>query len=248
MFDNDIGKECPHADEIVSYIYGEIDPVVQSVFETHLADCMTCTDDFAAVSHSRFSVFEWNKEEFAPLATPRFVIPYATPQPARVGAMAGFFAGLRSVFAGSYLPLAASMAVIAIVVGLGLFISMNKGTNSNEIAQQPQVVQPESPKAAEPAATNIAVAEPKKALDPRVDVAALKNDNKAPNRNVQSVNAVEIKRVKKYNQLTAGSRLEAKEFQPALPKKLIKAPVLSAFDDEDDNTLRLSDLFDEGGV
>ena len=36
------------------------------------------------------------------------------------------------------------------------------------------------------------------------------------------------------------------KIKPAMPE--VKAPVLSNFDDEDDNTLRLADLLDDGGV
>src|SRR5881275_1304390 len=77
-------NECPLNHEIVSYIYGELGGGIELEFETNLADCIACTDEFAAVSNARFSVYEWQKEEFAHLPTPAIVIPYAS-----IGAEAG---------------------------------------------------------------------------------------------------------------------------------------------------------------
>ena len=95
MLNNENEKSCGFADEIVTYIYGEISETERSKFEMHLVDCMSCTDEFAGISNARFAIFEWQKEEFAHLSTPEIVIPYtAKPKPAEA---IGFFAGLRGL-------------------------------------------------------------------------------------------------------------------------------------------------------
>lgn len=71
-------NSCLFGDEIVSYIYDEIDGTARKMFEAHLQTCDECVSVFAGVSESRLGVFEWHRDEFLPLQTPHFVIPYET--------------------------------------------------------------------------------------------------------------------------------------------------------------------------
>ena len=75
---NEFENKCGFLSDTVSYLYGEMPESERSTFEDHLAGCEACTDEFAGISFSRFSVLEWQRGEFANLPTPEIVIPYET--------------------------------------------------------------------------------------------------------------------------------------------------------------------------
>ena len=118
MLTNGNNANCGFADEIVSYIYDESGEVERRKFETHLAGCSTCTDEFAAISNARFSVFEWQKEEFAQLPTPKIVIPYARDAVRDQADSPGFFASLGAFL--TFPRFAAAAGAIVLGVGLGV--------------------------------------------------------------------------------------------------------------------------------
>ena len=103
------GKDsCLFGEELVSYIYDELPVAERRWFEGHLLNCSSCTAEFADLSMSRLGVYEWNRDEFVPLETPRFAIPYASPEPAGswLAAIRGFvFTPVRLSFAGGALAL-----------------------------------------------------------------------------------------------------------------------------------------------
>src|SRR5436190_2467191 len=71
-------NSCLFGEELVAYIYDELPASSRAPFEEHLLDCSGCTAEFAEISVSRLGVFEWHRDEFLPLATPTFAIPYET--------------------------------------------------------------------------------------------------------------------------------------------------------------------------
>lgn len=70
---------CLFGNELVSYLYGEMSAAARPDFEDHLRECNSCIAEFAGVSEARLGVFEWHRDEFLALETPRIVIPYAQP-------------------------------------------------------------------------------------------------------------------------------------------------------------------------
>lgn len=111
-------KICEFGESIVSYMYDEMPAVERERFEDHLLNCTPCTDEFAAVADARYGVYEWNKEEFAHIQTPHFVIPYDEPITA-----VPFFAKVRQAFQFGFgwLPTGAALASVTIVLGIGYF-------------------------------------------------------------------------------------------------------------------------------
>src|SRR5438046_1022119 len=69
-------SKCKLNGEMVSYMYGELSTNEGLAFERHLVDCSECTDEFAAISSSRYEVYDWKKLEFDPLETPNFEIRF----------------------------------------------------------------------------------------------------------------------------------------------------------------------------
>ncbi len=226
---NEHENNCGFISDPVAYLYGEMTAFERTVFEDHLAGCDACTDEFAAISYSRVSVMEWQRGEFAHLPTPEIVIPYETAHGA------SWLDGVRGLFAIPGFRTATAMAALLLIITaafLGYYVNVSK----------------EVPVAAAP--VDLAPA-------PIVNVSG-----SLPT--VTNVDAVAVTAPQKH--LTARPaqpvRAAAKQFGPRVNRSLtadldqnimpvvpaVKEPVLSTFDDEDDKSLRLADLLDDGGV
>ena len=239
-------QKCPFGDEIVAYIYDEIHSSQRGKFESHLAGCTVCTDEFAGISNARFSIFEWRKVEFAHLPTPKIAIPYRANS--RDVERAGFFAGLRglSVMKGSSSAVMVAGAVL-ICVGLG-YVAMNYVGNNSQLAGNNKSVDDEkaAPPVMAPDQQSVAVlpsTQLQKETNGNEKTISASTRTPPPNREIRPARAsIETRKIREKN-LTA-SRLPG---QPSIQQKR-KAPALTAYDDDDDKSLRLADLFDEGGV
>lgn len=229
---NIANKECGFEHEIVSYMYDELGAAERTQFETHLMDCGACTDEFAEVSLSRFSVFEWQKEEFDHLATPEIVIPYESQQIAVESG--GWFAGFSDIFAFARSPLAVGTA-FAVLLGIG-FVGFNLvGTGGNDIASNIAVP---------PVVIEQKIESPKVTVLP---VAIVDEDPTASN-DVRPVTAASRDiRPKVARQTSASRRLVEDRSVPNATRQARRAPVLSDLGDDDEDSLRLSDMFDEIG-
>ena len=220
---------CPFEDEIISYMYNEMAVAERLNFETHLADCSVCTDDFASISEARFSVFEWQKEEFSHMPTPDIVIPYGPKRKIVAETESvGFLAGLLGWL--SPLPLASAAGLI-LVLGIGFLMLQSSGSEqqiASNISVQPTDVPNTSP---------VKKIEPEKQPEvkqPEVAVSTPKttsNDNKP-------IRAV-ARRQTSYAKQTVATNVRR---QPTVTVPST-APVLSNYEAEDDNSLRLADLF-----
>jgi hypothetical protein len=215
---------CPRTDEIVAYIYDEIGGGA-GAFETHLSDCVICTDEFAAVSNARFEVYEWRKAEFVPLPTPEFTLPVTSA--GIEGSGVGFLAGLRAFLGAAGLP-AAAAALVLVAVGVGFVMLRSEGgpvndlaANSREIAPPPATVA--GPAIVERRLVDESVSEPISTAPGAVRVS--QPATVSPRRSPKKGSGV------RYANVPAARR----------------APVLNPVEDETDRTLRLTDLFDGVG-
>lgn len=220
-------EACP-PDDLVAYLYDEMSPVEKSVFETHLADCDTCTDEFAELSFARLGVYEWHRDEFAAMATPRFVIPQAETEGgvSWLDAVRGFFASH-----GQWAT-AGAFALIAVIFGAVFISSMNSTDetavtpkSADYVADKDQSVNPPSipPPAKDIPAGTIAAAKP----DDEPQIVNVATDGKSS----KAARVVNRKPVKTLERGVVG---------PVLSRNT--APRLNDFVDEDDTTLRLGDL------
>ena len=216
-------------------MYGEIDGVEREGFETHLAECVTCTDDFAAISNARFSVFEWRKEEFDRLATPNIVIPELSKSAVNTTADSGWFAGLATLLAFARTPIVAAAALL-VCLGLG-FIALSYFRITEElIATNTEVTVPalsnaeENKKQFDDSTSEVI---PPDSVDPIVPIKTSASKKRAPSH--EPIRTNEIRR--------AVSNTPKRLSSPQRASK----PVLNDFNDETDKSLRLADLFDEVG-
>ncbi len=234
MLNNGNKTDCGFADEIVSYIYNEIDTADRREFETHLAQCSICTDEFTAISNARFSVFEWQREEFARLPTPEIVIPYV-PKRAAVeeAANIGLLTAIRGWLTPVNLPVAVAAALV-VCLGLG-FLALRYFDNGNrDIASDVNVPPVESPK--EPVVSSIESGTPEIGVEPLPPV------NHTP-REIRQVKAIEHRRPQSEKQFTARNQANRN-----MAGKVPDAPTLSEnYEENDDASLRLADLFEDVG-
>ncbi|MEP6947161.1 MAG: zf-HC2 domain-containing protein [Acidobacteriota bacterium] len=225
---------CELNADMVTYLYAEATPAERERFEKHLLECTPCTDEFAELSDARFSVFEWQREEFAPLVTPKFDIPYPVIQKAVVRT------GFRSIFGLGWPAFAMAAALVVTLFGFGLWIIQPKPGSGDQISKKEPVksasVMSESPL--------VATENPEKAgtLNDlhRKDVAVTATNIKAeaPKKAAVHFSRPVLARV------TNLRKLETEATVAELQRQGGRLPRLTARTDEEDESLRLTDLFD----
>lgn len=222
---------------IVSYIYDEASADERRRLETHILDCTSCMEEFAGLSNARLSVFEWQQESFADLETPAFVLPETTIAVANESE--SMFAKLGQILAGLRGPVLAFgglLVVVGIAVASLFILRNNRQPETVAVAPVPAasvaasrggdiVERPEAP-----TSTNIAKDQPAAIVAADTPV---RDETRA------------IKATARVRTPQPDRRVIARNFKPARRSPAAKAPVLSDFDEADDRSLRLSDLFDE---
>ena len=232
MLENGNKTNCEFTNEIVSYIYDEISVAERVTFEKHLANCRECTNEFADISHARLGVYEWQREEFAGLRTPEIVIPY------RVNVeevSSGWFEEVRAWLSLVNIPAAVAAALI-VSLGVGFLLMNYLSRDDNSIAS--------NIKSPLPVGSN-----DKPILTPSVeiresDVAISKEPLpiNGPSREVRSIKVVEKRKHVTERLVTA-----QKAATPKIDSTLPDVPTLSEnYEEADDKSLRLSDLFADG--
>lgn len=234
MLDNVNKNNCGSSDEMVSFIYGEIDDDGRRLFERHLAECVRCTDEFTAISNARFSVFEWQKDEFANIPTPTFVIPGPIVQPNVESRPAGLFAGLRAIFDFSYWPIAVAASVL-ILFGIGFVVISNLSGARVDVAANNIVPPVEIPVNGAGPISDVPNAP--------IEVSVSKDRKSETVQEQKSVKSNDSHNLRIYRNITANAPAKGK--RPEVVDRDEKVPALNNYDDTNDRSLRLSDLFDE---
>jgi hypothetical protein len=140
-------SECKLSGAMVSYMYGELSSDESIGFEQHLLECSGCTDEFAAISSSRYEVYDWKKLDFDPLETPNFYIPYH-----EVASTASWSDKIREVIGRAWSIPTISFATVAIITSIaaaGLIWQQNRNvgdlssnTGPSEVTAPVKVVAP----------------------------------------------------------------------------------------------------------
>jgi len=218
----DANNLCTHGGDMLAYLYNEMTLAGREAFELHLSDCGACIDDFAELSQSRYPVFEWKQLEFDPLATPRVVIPFESPSVTWFDKLRVSLA-FRPAFAFGTL---AAIAVVASMVALILL----RGSSDIEIANVAPVVTPGLP------SPSVEIEEPE--IPSRVLV---EQPQKSPSRRelpkVVKASITDAKPTARSNRLKSAQQARRQE----------PLPTLNSIDEDEDDSLRLADIFDEVG-
>lgn len=239
-----IDNKCSFSGEIVSYMYGESAAGDRTAFESHLRTCVDCTDEFAELADARFSVYEWNKIEFVPLASPAISIPY--DQPAAAAASAGFLNSVRELFAFGRTP-AMAAAVLTIVIGAAFAAVFLLRESEQQIAANVVVDETEvKPPQPNEIGSAIVVDRPVTAA-PRIERAESEPIRNAA-RPVKKSTARPIARKSTVAAVKDRPRPEIDtRWQNYTAQRRNELPVLTDHDDNDDRSLRLTDLIDDDG-
>jgi hypothetical protein len=245
MFDRNYNSNGNHGVDLISYIYGEMDEHARSVFESHLERCDECAVELGAMSDARLGVVEWRRNDFDHLALPEILIPQESPEIARVpihekkGVFAGLteWIGAASVFAKA----GVGLATAALLIGVVYFAFVQRmstdtvvGVNRDKDVPE-TVASKEENKAPENKRPDIAEKQPIEHNEIR-DVTPGRSSSPVRSR---SVNA---------RQLAANpSKLRTNDRKLKSEMAVKTVPRLSSYDEEEDRTLRLSDLFGQVG-
>ncbi|MFN0279696.1 MAG: anti-sigma factor family protein [Pyrinomonadaceae bacterium] len=232
MLNNGNKTNCEFTSDIVAYIYDEISASERAKFETHLAGCHECTNEFAGISNARLSLFEWRSNDFADLPTPQIVIPYKAKSSTNEEVSAGLFAGVRGWLSFANFPVAVA-AVLLLCLGLGFLMLNYVGRGDDQIASNSGMpkIEPTDKPVIKP------TVEPKK---PETTVIT-ETPNVQTSREVRPVKAAENRKPKTNNEIAVRNQANRN-----LNAKVPEAPTLSEnYEESDDASLRLSDLFSE---
>lgn len=259
MLDNNHNNSpCLFSEQLVSYLYNETNVQEKTKFEAHLKTCSNCANEIAGFSFVRSSVLEWQKEEFSVLKTPEFVFPNEKKKVLRetVSALTkeqSWLTQLRKLFSLSpaWATATSAMAVLAVCVGLILVVlnfSRNDemaGNNSGNIriaavsptmemkAEEIKETGDEKNTAKNSSAKSSQPKDLKAETFPRViSPASVKSSDS--NNSVVKVSNVSRNKANVSN----GSKV-------TLSAKSQKLPKFVDVEEDEDNSLRLSDLFEE---
>jgi hypothetical protein len=242
MFDGtNYNSPCSFAEEIIEYIYDEMNGEMKASFETHLAKCNSCADELAGFGIVRSQVSNWKLSEFSPLATPVTQLPVEQTEGTQIKRR--WFDNLRDLvmLSPAWKTQTAAFATLVICFGLAYFVINNPRNNVGIIDPTPigeiakatpnaiptppintsptPKVEVDEPNPAKPIVAAVKTITPKKVLVQAVQTAPKQTvivPKTKPNRGTKPA--------------------------PVQPK----ADVNLVSDDEDeDDSLRLSDLFDE---
>jgi len=209
-------------------MYGELGEPDRDRVELHLERCEPCTGKFAEISFARLDVYEWQRDEFAAMETPRIVVPYRNTVE-----IAGWFDPIKAFFASSgrwTLPAAGFAAAVIIFTGW----MMSSGPVDVAVSNSPE--QPEQVEAAPARAADLA------------PVSAKSDSTERPDEQPAVVGLGERRdRVRARPVSKQPSRSATAERRQNKPAARVpgSAPRLNNFDEEEDNTLRLGDLLAE---
>ena len=227
--DTSTQNECPRADGILSYMYGEMASSERPGFESHLSDCHVCTDEFAAVSEARFEVFDWKRVEFDELATPAIVIPYPEEAVSLGHRISGWL---------SWPTLVPAFALVLVAAFAGVAIWVFRTSPAPRvIARSVPVDVGNTPAAVEPVTAVPAIAEKKDTDLVRSGRVAAK-----PTKHVTSAPRAQYAK-SDVSRIRLSSDVALNTQAPALRK----LPRLGVYDDDNDTSLRLAQLLDETG-
>lgn len=273
MLESNYNKDCAFSEQTISYLYDEISLQEKSVFENHLENCLICADEIHGFGLTRSAVSYWKENEFETLNTPKIVFSDGQSQKAiktSVGAVEkkSWFAGLQTLFQPRTV-LAGGLAVFLILGGLVFFIqsfATNNQTAANSGNQEIYNSESET-KQAEIGGIEIGTPDlPQTSAQNPSPLNGSKVDThlaKAGAANSEKIGSVEVNKnftktsrkveaaAPSQNKTTAPRNFGAANFlvSQRVSNNKKRIPKLNdiEIEDEDETSLRLTDLLDEVG-
>ncbi len=136
MPDSNCNKNCAFSEQMVSYLYGEINARDTTVFESHLKNCSVCANEIAGFGLVRSSIFQWKETEFNFLNSPK--IEFSSNRPRKTSEPPASNADAKSrlaVIRGFFSPSPAwAFGLAFLLVSGGLFLFIQNFTKENPAA------------------------------------------------------------------------------------------------------------------
>ena len=226
---------CFTEEELVSYLYGESGETDRAIFEQHLSGCSACTDEFANLSDSRFSVYQWQKVDFARLPTPMITGPWQEPA-VHTHESGSWFEGLVAAFRRPAFALGAVSFLIIAGLAMGVYFMSTQRSNDG-VAGNIQLPVVEIP--SEPSAREVATLPDTTPQNEEKRVAAKETETRKP-----TVTYAKVVKAPSARRMI-GSEVASTNVTPRDSATNRRAPRLSDFEEEDDSSIRLADLLAE---
>ncbi len=247
--DNHQNLSCNFTEEIISYLYNEMNLSEKLNFEAHLPECAICAREIADFTFVRSEIFNWKSNEFDQCSTPIIEIPYQdSVQPVRpVQISLPWYNRVRDYFSLSPIWLTAStaLALLAICFGLVLVAINSLKTTEVKLAQKNQPNATPTIEVKNVNSTNSTV-EPTKPKTSTTSVPPTENSTEnAATTNVRGKQSKKPQNATPKRNLPLNSDKNENTITPKFNKKTNSKSLTG--EDEEDNSLRLSDLFDEIG-
>ncbi|MGC2237386.1 MAG: zf-HC2 domain-containing protein [Pyrinomonadaceae bacterium] len=258
---NGHNSSCAFQEEIVSYLYDEASVKEKTEFVAHLANCSGCSEELSAFGFVRSSIQEWRNEEIFSLEMPALEIPHLQPAKLAENSAVSDNSGAWLDRIRTFLTLSpklafgsAAFAVLAVCVGLGLFIfnSFNESdiaSNSNRNSQDEFAANVN--KTIKPNSSNPVIESQKAESLPenKPEQAQFKTPKNSTEKTAETPKDALKNKVsnRKPNGTMASTNIENKRDKTNTTQPQ-EAPKLSNLNEEEDNSLRLTDLFAEIGT
>jgi hypothetical protein len=236
MFDsNKYHESCSFSEQIVSYIYDEMGEPEKSAFVNHSSKCVACSEELSAFGKVHSEIVDWKREEFVPLQTPEVRIPYLT---VALEAKKPLFAGIYEFFSFSqiWMKTATAFATMVIISGIAFFVFKSEPKNDTIASQVAPISSPKPLPTADVKVLETTIIEPEVVVNPKNPNATGKPVQATSRTTSNGKPVSSTPKVEKVTIRTTNSKPKVKRQQNV---NLIES------DEDEDDSLRLSDLFDE---
>jgi anti-sigma factor RsiW len=128
--------QCGHENELIAFLYGELDDIEMRSFRSHLHDCAACKSEFASFTNIRESVVAWRNESLGASSTAT-----VSAAPAADSRRPSALAALREFFDLSPLWLKGAVAFASLLFCLFAVLA---AARLREVPSAPQVSIPDN--------------------------------------------------------------------------------------------------------
>jgi len=254
MNSNNHNSSCNFSELLVSYLYDEIGEQEKSRFESHASNCRVCADEISAFGGVRSSVIDWREKEFAMLPTPVIELPF---EPEKTGfkakatvASRSWLGGWREMFSLSPAWAGAATACAALAICAGLFyVAFSSQQNGTSVAEANKNISTSGvpvPTVDDKSTTDAGTGSQQTDETPKPEFVGDKKQNPPKPTFVAEKTVAGDKTSVKPLKTNVAPKPVVKEKTPTNNKKASRQSDLEfTTREEEDKSLRLTDLFDE---
>ncbi|MCY7347082.1 MAG: hypothetical protein LH614_12775 [Pyrinomonadaceae bacterium] len=255
---NNYNSSCAFSEQLITYLYSEGGGQETIKFEAHLPDCPNCSAELEGFGFARSSILDWKAAEFSNLETPIFDISLIEAIKSNSTVTVSnqsreWFGGIKSIFSFNSQWAAAALAVL-VVCGGAAWLALNFSGDRNNIAQNAENTNLIKASVSPTIAINPQPKEVKNAAEKAKKSAASIETTDLPKPIMREKQTITNKSIVKISSDAPKNNSETSVRNPktandngkkSAPVQKQKVPNLNSLEDEEDETIRLADLFAE---